>query len=310
MSFLSIAGLSFFCELFNKKFFREKQIRIKSVQLHVRMFREVRTKLHLKLLPSSLANIHAAVLRELSAMLLRIEPTLGGVPLSFKAMKIEGDSAAIFEDQPQIHLNVVVTFLVFAPEVGSVITGIVNNLADDTVGLLILNTFNAVIPRDDMPNDYAFDYDAAVWRSKTSGEVVSIGSELSIHCKGMRTTDQGLIQVLAAFDTIAGSAQGSNPQKPKKSKVGKIAAAAAEQESRSGAAKPKKTTRGAASQPAAAVAAAASAAPATGKAKVASHSVDDLPTSAKKGKPRSKAGEPDRLGGVERPKKKARAGTE
>jgi DNA-directed RNA polymerase subunit E'/Rpb7 len=190
------------------------------------MFREVRTKLQLKLLPSSLSNVHGAVLRELSIMLLRIEPTLGGVPLSIKSMKIEGTSAPIFEDHPHVHVNVAVNFLLFAPEKGSIISGIVNNLAEDTVGLLILDTFNAVIPKDEIPPDFAFDYKGSSWTSSTSGQRISIGSEVLFSCKGMRTTDQGLIQVLATFISTAGWEPPDAPT-PKKSKKQKLAATAA-----------------------------------------------------------------------------------
>jgi DNA-directed RNA polymerase subunit E'/Rpb7 len=182
------------------------------------MFREVRTKLQLKLLPSNLSNIHGAVLRELSFMLLRIEPKLDGVPLSIKSMKIEGDSAPVFEDHPHVHVKVAVTFLVFAPETGSIISGTVNNLADDAVGLLILNTFNAVIPRDEMPPDFTFDYKESVWTSTSAGQSLSIGSEVLFSCKGMRTTDQGLIQVLATFISTAGWEPSDGVAKPRKSK--------------------------------------------------------------------------------------------
>jgi DNA-directed RNA polymerase subunit E'/Rpb7 len=192
------------------------------------MFREVRTKLQLKLLPSHLSNIAGAVLRELSFMLLRIEPTLGGVPLSIKSMKIEeGASASIFEDHPHVHVKVAVNFLLFAPETGSIISGIVNNLADDTVGLLILDTFNAVIPRDEMPPDFAFDYKESSWTSSTTGQCLSIGSEVLFSCKGMRTTDQGLIQVLATFISTAGWEPPDGIPKPKKSKKKKSAVPAA-----------------------------------------------------------------------------------
>jgi DNA-directed RNA polymerase subunit E'/Rpb7 len=265
------------------------------------MFREVRSKLHLKLLPSSLANVRAAVLKELSAMLLRIEPTLGGVPLSFKAMKIEGDSAAIFEDQPQIHVKVAVTFLLFAPEEGSVISGIVNNLADDSVGLLILNTFNAVIPKNEMPKTYSFDYGASVWKSKTSGDTISIGSELKIHCRGMRTTDQGLIQVLAALDSISESAPITGTAKPKKSKKSKTVPNADEDDEEPSAAKPKKAAQAAASP-------AASPAPVAGKGKAAAQSAGDAPAAAKKSK--TKASSEPEQDGEKKKKKKARAGAD
>ena len=81
-------------------------------------------------------------------MLLRLDPHLGGVPVTFSKVKILETTAPLFEDHPQILIDVAADFLLFAPQPGQTVTGVVNNVADDSLGLLILETFNAVIPLD------------------------------------------------------------------------------------------------------------------------------------------------------------------
>ena len=110
------------------------------------LFREVRARIPLKLMPSSISNIGDAVRHELSKMLLKLDPLLGGVPLTITKLKIPETSVSIFEDQPHLHLDVTCDLLLFAPQIGHMVHGVVNNVAEDAVGLLILDTFNATIP--------------------------------------------------------------------------------------------------------------------------------------------------------------------
>jgi DNA-directed RNA polymerase subunit E'/Rpb7 len=97
-------------------------------------------------MPSSISNIGDAVSHELSKMLLKLDPLLGGVPLTITKLKIPETSVSIFEDQPHLHLDVTCDLLLFAPQIGHMVHGVVNNVAEDSVGLLILDTFNATIP--------------------------------------------------------------------------------------------------------------------------------------------------------------------
>ena len=50
-------------------------------------------------------------------MLLRLDPILGGVPLTISKVKLPQVSVPIFEDQPQLHLDVVCDILLFSPQV-------------------------------------------------------------------------------------------------------------------------------------------------------------------------------------------------
>jgi len=57
-------------------------------------------------------------------MLLKLDPFLGGVPLTISKVKIPEISVPIFEDQPQLHFDVTCDFLLFAPQLGDVIHGV------------------------------------------------------------------------------------------------------------------------------------------------------------------------------------------
>jgi hypothetical protein len=129
-------------------------------------------------------------MRELSCMLLRSEPQLGGVPVAFSGVQIIGDSAPIFEDQPHIHLSCAVTFLLFSPAEGQTIRGIVNNSAADSIGLLVLNTFNASITADGLAG-YTFNARRSVWHKRGDEDnVIEIGQEMEFVCKEMKTHDR------------------------------------------------------------------------------------------------------------------------
>jgi hypothetical protein len=129
-------------------------------------------------------------MREISTMLLRSEPQLGGVPVAFSDVKIIGDSAPIFEDQPHVHLSCAVTFLLFSPAEGQPIRGIVNNSAADSVGLLVLNTFNASITADGLAG-YTFNIARQVWQKDDDEDTtIEIGQEMEFVCKEMKTHDR------------------------------------------------------------------------------------------------------------------------
>ncbi|KAJ1485152.1 hypothetical protein T484DRAFT_1794751 [Baffinella frigidus] len=121
------------------------------------MFTEVRAQVSLKLMPERIADVDGAVRKELSAMLLRLDHHLGGVPVTFSKVKILDSSAPLFDDHPQILIDVAADFLLFAPQPGQTISGVVNNVADDSLGLLILDTFNAVIPIEQLSKSFRYD---------------------------------------------------------------------------------------------------------------------------------------------------------
>jgi hypothetical protein len=135
----------------------------------------------------------SAVNRELSCMLLRSEAQLGGgVPVAFSGVDIAGDSAGIFEDTPQLHVTCAVTFLCFAPDEGQLVKGVVNNTASDSVGLLVLDTFNASITAEGLKG-YVHNAARGVWHKEGDEEdEITIGQEIEFVCVEMRTHDKSV----------------------------------------------------------------------------------------------------------------------
>jgi hypothetical protein len=126
-------------------------------------------------------------------MLLRSEAQLGGgVPVAFSGVDIAGDSAGIFEDTPQLHVTCAVTFLCFAPDEGQLVKGVVNNTASDSVGLLVLDTFNASITAQGLKG-YVHNAARGVWHKEGDEEdEITIGQEIEFVCVEMRTHDKSV----------------------------------------------------------------------------------------------------------------------
>ena len=126
-------------------------------------------------------------------MLLRSEAQLGGgVPVAFSGVDIAGDSAGIFEDTPQLHVTCAVTFLCFAPDEGQLVKGVVNNTASDSVGLLVLDTFNASITAEGLKG-YVHNAARGVWHKEGDEEdEITIGQEIEFVCVEMRTHDKSV----------------------------------------------------------------------------------------------------------------------
>ena len=53
--------------------------------------------------------------------------------------------------------------------------GIVNNVAEDSVGMLILDTFNATIPRAELEPEYWFDSASTQWQRQVMCGAVRCG---------------------------------------------------------------------------------------------------------------------------------------
>ena len=205
--------------------------------LNARTHRVVKARIPVKLMPSAISNVEDAVRRELTAMLLKLDPLLGGVPLTLSKLRIPAVSVPIFEDQPQLHFDVTCDFLLFAPQPGQMVPAVVNNVAEDAVrharrahtharitqthgkqteltqtfsqvGLLILDTFNATIPRAHLEPDYEFDASGASWRLQAAAasqapEEIAVGLATTIRCLAVKSTDS-VIQVRAFLGQATG----------------------------------------------------------------------------------------------------------
>uniref|UniRef100_G1PCC7 DNA-directed RNA polymerase subunit n=1 Tax=Myotis lucifugus TaxID=59463 RepID=G1PCC7_MYOLU len=94
------------------------------------------------------------VIREqLEGELLRYESLLG-VPIAYDNIKVVGELGDIYDDQGHIHLNIEADFIIFCPEPGQKLMGIVNKVSSSHIGCLVHGCFNASIPKpEQMPTE-------------------------------------------------------------------------------------------------------------------------------------------------------------
>ncbi|KAM6958738.1 DNA-directed RNA polymerase I subunit RPA43 [Aplochiton taeniatus] len=104
-------------------------------------------KRHIALSPMYLSKKKTGIQEELSTELMRYSESLNGVPLAYDDIRIQGQYGNIYDDNGFIHLNVEATFVIFKPEKGNKLRGVVNKLSMGHVGCLVHGCFNASIPR-------------------------------------------------------------------------------------------------------------------------------------------------------------------
>jgi DNA-directed RNA polymerase I subunit RPA43 len=127
---------------------------------------KVTTTLALHINPRFIGNLHHAVELHINSLLLKYSEKMKGVPIACPQFLIRSTSAIVNTDFPLLHLEVLATMVVFAPAVGARLTGRVNQVSADHVGMLVMGCFNASIPSSKMKPSLKYDEEQSVWRTK------------------------------------------------------------------------------------------------------------------------------------------------
>ncbi|MGH0126262.1 UNVERIFIED_CONTAM: hypothetical protein FKN15_027912 [Acipenser sinensis] len=84
--------------------------------------------------------------------------SLKGVPVAYDNIRILGQYGDIYDDQGYIHMNIEADFVIFRPNKGQKLVGIVNKVAPSHIGCLVHGCFNASLPKPHkMFNDACHD---------------------------------------------------------------------------------------------------------------------------------------------------------
>jgi DNA-directed RNA polymerase subunit E'/Rpb7 len=121
------------------------------------------TELSLHVSPRFLGAARRAIDLHLASLIMKFHPTLNGVPVACPKYKVLSHAAIINTDFPLMHFNVKADFIVFAPKVGAQLSGKINQVSCDHVGLLVHGCFNASIPSAQLKPSYYFDENDSVW---------------------------------------------------------------------------------------------------------------------------------------------------
>ncbi|KAI5807616.1 hypothetical protein DFH27DRAFT_547026 [Peziza echinospora] len=90
----------------------------------------------------------------LDPLILTYYPPLKGIILSYQNLRFLERGAALTADTPFAHTWVSVDFLLYQPKRGATLEGCVNLQSQSHIGLLVLNTFNASVPREKIPKGW------------------------------------------------------------------------------------------------------------------------------------------------------------
>ncbi|KAK9810856.1 hypothetical protein WJX73_002426 [Symbiochloris irregularis] len=148
----------------------------------------VRVRLTINLHPSRGTDALEGVRDQLSALLLRWNEGLQGVPLTFSEERIINSMAAIHSYFPFIQLEASASMLVFRPRLDMQLCGTVIRVGADYLGLHILGIFNAAIGREQIRDDLRYRPQEDKWQSRTESiHSISEGAQILFTVTGMQT---------------------------------------------------------------------------------------------------------------------------
>ena len=99
---------------------------------------------------------HTYYLLRLSISFFSSADSLEGVPIAYSDPKLASSTGMIIEDLPEVHFHVHTNVTLFSPSIGTRLTGVVNNMSPDHIGLLIQGIFNASIGHASIPAQFEF----------------------------------------------------------------------------------------------------------------------------------------------------------
>ncbi|KAK6491170.1 DNA-directed RNA polymerase I subunit RPA43 [Huso huso] len=113
---------------------------------------------HVALSPMYLKKKKTGIQEQLGTDLLKYSESLKGVPVAYDNIRVLGQYGDIYDDQGYIHMNIEADFVVFRPNKGQKLVGIVNKVAPSHIGCLVHGCFNASLPKPHkMFNDACHD---------------------------------------------------------------------------------------------------------------------------------------------------------
>ncbi|KAJ0406420.1 hypothetical protein P43SY_007028 [Pythium insidiosum] len=131
------------------------------------------------LLPCHIGDARLGIDQEMTTLLMRYSDKLEGVILSFSNVRLEKPSGHILNEQPFIHCKVIADALVFQPRVGMTLSGVVNKIGSNHIGLLIAGVFNGSVAANELPKGYVHNYAEDAWKG-ADGTCISVGETITV----------------------------------------------------------------------------------------------------------------------------------
>jgi len=128
-------------------------------------FKQVVTKLVIKLSPCFVSEPRKGVEEYLKKLLMRYVPEFDGIVISYTNVQFLEKNAVILFDSPYFSVKVGVIFNLFSPKKNLEIVGKVNKVSADHIGLLLYGVVNASIPSDKIrKKNFKWDENSFAWK--------------------------------------------------------------------------------------------------------------------------------------------------
>jgi DNA-directed RNA polymerase I subunit RPA43 len=112
-------------------------------------FVEIETEEHIALSPYYIGRIKQGVDKQIEQKIQRwkFRDEYGGIIVAYDNIKLLQRSAEICDESPLLHFNIKVKYIIFKPEIGKKLVGVVNKISSSHVGCLVHGRFNASLAK-------------------------------------------------------------------------------------------------------------------------------------------------------------------
>lgn len=130
-----------------------------------------------------------------------------GVVLAYEDERVMSRKGLVHPYFPLIRLTVSATFTIFTPQVGERLLGVVNKIAEEYIGLLVLGFINVAIAGGDIRADLAPKLLDGVWASKKDpSHVIGLSDSVIFRVKSLREDGEFLALLGSLVEPDTGNA--------------------------------------------------------------------------------------------------------
>ena len=167
------------------------------------------------LAPSSLSDVRGNIRRLSCQDVTRYVKGLGGVLMAVRDVKVCGPGR-VLNELPHVHYEVEADVVVFCPDVGTRLVGVVNESFPSHVGMLVDTLFNAMVPAEELRRlGYEYDLDSNQWsteRDAKTGELLPSPLPISIDDRiGFTVSKLNELNGIISLEGDDADFQGSEP---------------------------------------------------------------------------------------------------
>ncbi|XP_046860096.1 DNA-directed RNA polymerase I subunit RPA43-like isoform X2 [Xenia sp. Carnegie-2017] len=115
-------------------------------------FVEIERQEHISLSPFYIGRINLGVQEQIEKKIRQWKylEEYGGVIVAYENIKLLERLATIDDESPLIHFDIKISYIIFKPELGKKLVGIVNKISNSHVGCLVHGRFNASLKKSDL----------------------------------------------------------------------------------------------------------------------------------------------------------------